>query len=79
MTPMSESNIRAKKAQLEARRAKAERDGFEIVEFKTGEVVRFVACNASGRQRETVEMGLLRNMNTEAYGVRDTREGGEEQ
>lgn len=53
---------------------KTGRDGFEIVEWKTGKVVRFIACSKGGSQREKVEMGLLINMNVEAYGLRDTRE-----
>ncbi|MCA1571181.1 MAG: hypothetical protein LC798_12860 [Chloroflexi bacterium] len=50
------------------------RDGFEIVEYETGEIVRFIACDKSERLREKVEMGLLRNMDTEHYGVQDTRD-----
>lgn len=56
-------------------RVKAGRDGFEIVRFSDGKVERFIACTKDGRWRERVEAGLLINLNTEDFCVRDTREG----
>lgn len=50
-----------------------ERDGFEIVRMN-GEVVRFIPCTKNESMRDKVLMGLLRNMNTDAYFVRDTRD-----
>jgi hypothetical protein len=46
----------------------------EVVEIATGKVVHSVQVFGSDRQVEKVERGLLRNMDTDKFFVRDTRD-----
>lgn len=52
----------------------APRDGFSVREIDTGDEIHFVASHYSGRMRQRVEMGLLRNTNLDRFFVVDTRE-----
>lgn len=57
-----------------ARRSSSARDGFEVVNYETREVIHFVPCDYdSDRMRERVMLGLLRNMRDDCF-VRDTRD-----
>jgi hypothetical protein len=51
-----------------------DRDGFVVRELGTGKEVSFIACDKTGSSRERTEMGLLRNMNWDAFYVEDTRD-----
>ena len=46
----------------------------EVVEIATGKVVHSVQVSGSDRQVEKVERGLLRNMDTDKFFVRDTKD-----
>lgn len=44
----------------------------EVVEIATGEVVKSIPVSGGERRIEKVTMGLLRNMDTDRFFVRDT-------
>jgi hypothetical protein len=53
---------------------RTDRDGFEVVDIKTGDIIQFVPCSYdSDRMRERVLAGLLTNMRDDCF-VRDTRD-----
>jgi hypothetical protein len=53
---------------------RTDRDGFEVVNIDSGEVIHFVPCSYdSDRMRERVLGGLLINMRDDCF-VRDTRD-----
>lgn len=54
--------------------AEATREGFEVVERATGEVVDFIECPAGDVQREDTRRGLMLKMDAAFY-VRDTVTG----
>lgn len=50
------------------------RDGFIVTDLATGAEVHFVACTQNADSaREKVLSGMLRNMDTDRFGVADTR------
>lgn len=46
----------------------------EVVNIATGEVVKSIPVSGSERHVEKVTMGLLRNMDTDRFFVRDTND-----
>lgn len=51
------------------------KDGFEVVRMDNDEVIDFIECTThSEAMRERAMAGLLRNMDTDQYFVRDTRD-----